>query len=752
MLKAFLKQISIITLVCIGFTALSQETFEIQSMGFNTSGKEYSPQYYNKGIVFCSDQTLIEGLTYQDYETGKPLTDLFFVRIDSSGTSNKEIFSLSLRSSFHEGPITFSKDYRTAYFTRSHSVQKKLKNMVKSKNYLGVYKATFDGEKWGNITPCSFNSFEYNVGQPTLSSDGTLLYVVSDKPGGKGGKDIYYSIIAGDSCSELTSIGDKINTEYNEMFPFVNSKNQMYFSSDKPSGIGGLDIYMSTGNMGLWSTSTPLDTSINSSADDFGLIFNDEKTEGYFSSNRNGSDDIFKIEVSFPPFEDCEEILKEQLCYELFEEATLNADSVSMEYEWDFGDGKKEYGTEVYHCYEKPGFYIIELNIKDPMIDKVFVNQDVYELEIVEVKQPHISCPDSIPVNTVFKILVEQGKWEEYEIIDFYIDYGDSFIAKNDLKSHKYDSTGIKEVKVLITGIDKESGEIKTNCFYKLINVTKNNENYAAVKKKLNILDYGNFEVSEMAIEEDIHFALQILTSKKSVLNDSTVLKEYYNLVKEYYNEVNKDYSYVIGNTQNPMDLVEEYRRAHKLGFNTAVVKRYKNELLTAETFVLDSLAEEDFVDLSELGSVDKDADGKTEIILNNIFFKFNAHQLSEESKIELNKLVAYLNKNKNVNITINAYTDATRNIEKAKKIFKAKGLTYTKEAHDKMSSNYNVKLSTNRAISVYKYLIKKGILKSRLDAKGNGENNPIAPNYNIDGSDNPEGRQKNRRVSFIID
>ena len=751
MTRAILKQISLLLLLAYSFYSSAQETYEINSLDFNTSGKEYSPQYYKNGIVFCSDQIQIEGLTYQDYETGKALTDLFFVSCDSNCSATKEVFSLSIRSSFHEGPICFSKDLQTAYFTRSHSIKRKLKNLVKSQNYLGVYKATFDGEKWGNITPCKFNSFEYNVGQPTLSEDGTLLYVVSDKPEGFGGKDIYYSYIIGDSCSELINVGNSINTEHNEMFPFINSKNQMFYSSDKPSGKGGLDIYLSSGNLGSWSTPIPLDTSINSNSDDFALIFNKEMTEGYFSSNRNGSDDIFKIEVSFPPFKNCEEMLKEQLCYELYEEATLNADSVSMVYQWNFGDGTKQEGTEVYHCYENPGNYIVELNIMDPMIDKVFVNQDVYELEIEEVKQPHISCPDSIPVNSVFVILVEQGKWEDYKIVDFYIDYGDSTIVKNNSKTHKYNTPGIKEVKVLITGVDKKSGEIKTNCFYKLINVTENDENYAATKKKLKMLDFGTFEANEMTYDEDMHYALQLLTSKKSVLNDSTILKEYYKLVQEHFNEEVQEYIYTYGNVEDPILLLDEFRRAHNLGFITALVKRYKNELLSAETFFIDSIIEEDVVDLSELGTIDLDAEGKTEIILNNIFFKFNAHQLSEKSKLELNKLVEYLLNNKEIKITINAYTDAARNIEKARKIFKARGMIYTKEAHDQMSSTYNEKLSKSRAISVYKYLSQKGINKSRMNAVGHGESLPLAPNYLPDGSDNPDGRKKNRRVSFTI-
>ena len=109
----------------------------------------------------------------------------------------------------------------------------------------------------------------------------------------------------------------------------------LYFSSNREGGFGGLDLYYSNFVKGDWILPNILDTNFNSTSDDFGLIFNKEETQGYFSSNRNGSDDIFKCTIKYPHFNDCEELVNELLCYEFFEEATLNADSVSMIYEWD---------------------------------------------------------------------------------------------------------------------------------------------------------------------------------------------------------------------------------------------------------------------------------------------------------------------------------------------------------------------------------------------------------------------------------
>jgi len=130
---------------------------------------------------------------------------------------------------------------------------------------------------------------------------------------------------------------------------------------------------------------------------------------------------------------------------------------------------------------------------------------------------------------------------------------------------------------------------------------------------------------------------------------------------------------------------------------------------------------------------------------LNNIYYDFDKSTLRAESKKELNHLVAILKENTVIKVEISSHTDASRNVEMAKKIFARKGLEYTKEAHDKMSQAYNQKLSQRRAQSVVNYLIAHGIPKNRLVAKGYGELKPVAAN------DTDENKQKNRRTEFKV-
>lgn len=161
-----------------------------------------------------------------------------------------------------------------------------------------------------------------------------------------------------------------------------------------------------------------------------------------------------------------------------------------------------------------------------------------------------------------------------------------------------------------------------------------------------------------------------------------------------------------------------------------------KNENKTIDTLFADNVDSD--IELQDMGA------GRS-FKLENILYDFDKSTLRPESKKELDRLVVILNEQEGIKVEISSHTDATRNVESAKRIFARKGIPYTKEAHDKMSGSYNQRLSQRRAQSVVDYLTKKGIAKSRLVAKGYGESNPVATN------DTDEGRQLNRRTEFKV-
>lgn len=704
-MKHLYKYLFFCGLIVNSLLAFSQDIIEVTPLVINHTEKAYAPAYYKNGIVFCAVGTKNEALTYVEKETDKPLTDMFFIPIENDENGNPSLFSAALKSSFHDGPITFSKDGNTAYFSRSLTVNKKLKNFLKKEKHLGIFKATFSDGTWGNIIPCPFNSEEYNVGQPSLSADGKTLYVVSDKEGGYGGKDIYEVKINGNEYDELKNLGEEINTSSNEMFPFIGATGQFYFASDREGGYGGLDLYSSSVKYDFWNIPTLLDTNFNSTFDDFAIVWNTKNTEAYFSSNRSSVDKIYKATITYPAFGNCEEVRETQLCFEFFEEATLNADSIAMLYEWDFGDGIKEQTLETFHCYEKAGFYIVELNVLDPMINKTFINEATYELEILEIIQPQITCYDSIFVEEEFAVEVEQGTWNAFKIENYYIDYGDSVILKNQGFTHAYDSAGMKKIKILIAGKDTVTGEIATTCFYQMIKVK---QKLIKQDTSMSLMEKQGFLATKVLADggETAFYVLELFTSSTSVKNDATQFKGLMG-ISESYNEDNETYTYTTKKAKSPFELIPIFRKAHQLGFENAQVKQVNTDS--------NAVLLEDFAELQV------DNEGNANMVLKGIYFDRNEYQLNTETKEELNRLISYLEMNPKIKIEIEAHTDGRKD------------------------ENSNLKLSQKRANSVLSYLVKKGIKRKRLKAIGYGEAKPIASN------ETEEGRAKNRRVAFKI-
>lgn len=186
-------------------------------------------------------------------------------------------------------------------FTRDNYYKGKLKASKNGTTKLNLYYAERDSvsDQWGDPQPLPFNNDEYSVGHPAISEDGLTLYFVSDMPGGKGGTDIYKSEMKDGNWGEPVNLGEPINTEGNEMFPFLNHDEELFFASNGQPGLGGLDIYVIDviKNKKVINLGAP----INSNLDDFGLII--DKKEGYFSSNRDGGknhDDIYSFTAERP--------------------------------------------------------------------------------------------------------------------------------------------------------------------------------------------------------------------------------------------------------------------------------------------------------------------------------------------------------------------------------------------------------------------------------------------------------------------
>ncbi len=267
--------------------------------GYTTKSLEVSGDKSDFGAVLYGNTlyfTSARNSSRKNYGWNEePFLDVYKATLGDSGTYSEATTVTELNSKFHDGPVTISTDGNTIYFSsdsfRENSFEKDKVNKLKlGKNNL--YKATKSGDTWGNIKPLPFNSKEYSTSNPSLSRDGKTLYFSSDMPGSKGGVDVWKVSVNGDDFGVPENLGSKINTEGNETFPFIADDNTtLYFASSGRQGLGGLDVYQA--DLAKGTEAVNMGKPVNSEKDDFGFTFNKAKNQGFYSSNRNGNDDIF---------------------------------------------------------------------------------------------------------------------------------------------------------------------------------------------------------------------------------------------------------------------------------------------------------------------------------------------------------------------------------------------------------------------------------------------------------------------------
>jgi len=297
-------------------------SYQVDYLPINSNQADFSPMFYKGGLVFCSarDESGAVKRVYGWNQT--PFLDLYFVpdtaqlksgmvqkaaalggviasssnkTLKATGEVNKvEEFSRVINTKYHEGPAVFFQGEQKAIFTRNNFNKGKTRESKDGTNKLKLYIADLVKDNWSNIKELPFNSDEYSCGHPALTPDNTKLYFVSDMPGGYGGTDIYVVEYSDGNWGTPVNMGKEINSEGNEMFPFVDPSGNLYFASDGHEGLGGLDMFFAEIKDGVaYRGVNNLGAPLNSPQDDFGIITDATRTSGFFSSNRKSglSDD-----------------------------------------------------------------------------------------------------------------------------------------------------------------------------------------------------------------------------------------------------------------------------------------------------------------------------------------------------------------------------------------------------------------------------------------------------------------------------
>jgi hypothetical protein len=281
---------------------------EIKNMAFNSENADFSPSFFNDGLLFSSTRTKGKNAGGLDQWTGENYNDLYFIaKVNVDSASKAQLLQGFINSNFHEGPATLDANNNTIYFTRNSIVRGVQKRSKEGVLKIQIYTAKTQDNRWDLIESFSLNNPEYVVCHPSITKDGSRIYFASDMPGGYGGLDIYYSDRARDGWGSPVNLGEFVNSQWNEVFPYIHSTGTLYFASEGLPGLGGLDVYSVRYSGRAWEDVKNLGYPINTSNDDFGFILDSTNKSGYISSNRKGgkgNDDIYSVFIKDSYFEE----------------------------------------------------------------------------------------------------------------------------------------------------------------------------------------------------------------------------------------------------------------------------------------------------------------------------------------------------------------------------------------------------------------------------------------------------------------
>ena len=272
--------------------------YKLKSLTGTVGGSNFGVGLYKDKIVFASTMNADN----PNYEWNwEPYLDLYEAKVtfsDSISLDSIQAFDKRINTKKqHESSAVFTKDGKTMYFSRN--LKKRIDLDSTKVAVVSIFKAELVDDEWKNIEPVSFASKMYSTMHPALNADETKLYFSSDMPSSLGSFDIFYVDISDDNTfGEPINLGEAINSERREQFPFVSKDKDstLYFASNGKRGFGGLDLFSSSIKSGRFLDALNLGETINSEKDDFAFVVVDSLETGFVSSNRSGTDNIYTFE------------------------------------------------------------------------------------------------------------------------------------------------------------------------------------------------------------------------------------------------------------------------------------------------------------------------------------------------------------------------------------------------------------------------------------------------------------------------
>ncbi len=700
---------SVLVLFLVLNTAAAQQSpYNITKTSFSTDNyDEFAPVYYRNGLVFCTDRG--QAVNSQ----GQAVVKMFYA--DTAAVNKKsQLFSKYLKSKLNDGPATFNRAGDTIYYSRNLVIDGNFKLLSTYRNKLGLFYAVAEGKGWGRVREIRFNTEWFNITMPCLSHDGKRLYFASDKPDGVGGLDIYYSNWKNGYWEDPVNLGPDVNTEGNETYPFISETGELFFSSDGRRGLGGKDIYVTKQKENGWHMPVRLAAPLNSEFDDFGIIATADVKEGYFSSARDRSVDIYRFTSEMPQVWFAEAQKENLYCFTISDTGKILVDTVNLQYVWDFGDNTKMSGTRGHHCFPGPGKYSITLDIVDRSTGKSYFRKQNYDIEIVDYDQPYISGPAYAVTGEAVDFDGMKSYCPGYTVTGFFWDFGDGTQKTGAGPSHTYTRSGEYDVRLGLTLRSLTTGDVLKRAVTKKINVFGSNKDKNAwlaartaiaadpvdLRQFENVIVHRQYSAEAELVKEAV-FQVEILSSATKMDLSNPLFRSVppkYSVREVHYPETGT-YSYVIDQQMSLMAAYPAYTEMLALGFRSTTVR-------------LNVLTEPAERELNVLK--------RNYGVMTDTYFD-SRNRLVTNAYLMLDQVVMLMNKYPSLKLEIGVHTD--------------------NQGVPAVLQN----LSQTRAQVIVNYLINRGIAASRLTPRGYGSTRPVASNNNwLD-------RRLNRRVEFDV-
>jgi outer membrane protein OmpA-like peptidoglycan-associated protein len=690
------------------------ETYTIKKASFSSEKHdEFSPVWFKNGIVFCSNRNL--SLSNRSTSQNKGLFKIYYV--DTTGKADWEsskLLSKNITTILNDGPVTFSKNRDTIYFSRNQDVTSKLSDISGPRNKLGIFSAVYSGEQWTKVRELRINNEWYNVTTPFLSPDGKKLFFASDKTGGYGGSDLYYSAWKDDRWNDPVNLGPVINTKGNESYPFINPSGELFFSSDGHSGNGGKDIFFSLLSDTSWITPVCLDPPINSKFDDFGIITDTLMSQGYFSTNRDKSIDIYHFRTNVPQILYASRQRENQYCFTFNDSGALAIDTTNLKYVWNFGDGHTATGETVRHCYRGAGKFYVNLNIIDKTTRNIFFSKLKYNIELLDHIQPFINSPNVAVKGDTLKFDGQRSNLPGYKILRYSWNFLDGKRVTGVNARHSFMESGEYSVNLELILKSASTGKIhKTGVSKKIIVVNDSKEKssllagnnslkttYPDIRKSENVLIKTHYS-AESEFKKEAVFNVEIYSSRNKTGIDNKIFRNVpkkYTITEKFIPE-DTVFSYIVDQQMSLMATFPAYNELYALGYKDARIK----------ILVLKDAAEKELHNLIKINGAFADS-----------YFD-SSERLTSNAFIMLDQIVKLMNKYPSLKLEVAVHSDNT-------------GIPET-----------NLTLTQLHSRLLVGYLINRGINTKRLIPTGFGGSKPIAPNFL------EKDRKLNRRIDFII-